>query len=223
MSFTAWAGTFVDSQTTISADFLNNYVKPLTSYAVDGRGGDYTPTAKLRIGGTFGLEINGTGSAVRVRLAGHSVTRMQDDLTGFSLAAGWEITTAGVWINSGGAGSTVDLKLHLPDGATLTGVTVYVNPAAGHGGLPTLPGFTVYRRDDTDTETSLGTGTDTSGSVVIYEAAHGIASGAISHTVDKARNRYYLRFTGESGGNFVANGTIYNISCTYAANNHDED
>lgn len=60
MSFTPWAGTFVSSSTTIPADFLNNYVKPVIAYGIDGRGGTYTPTEQLIINGTYGLTVNGT-------------------------------------------------------------------------------------------------------------------------------------------------------------------
>ena len=60
MSFTPWAGTFVSSNTTITADFLNNYVKPVIAYAIDGRGGTYAPTEQLIVNGTYGLTVNGT-------------------------------------------------------------------------------------------------------------------------------------------------------------------
>jgi hypothetical protein len=58
MSFTPWAGTFVSSSTTIPADFLNNYVKPVIAYAIDGRGGTYTPTSAITIDGSFGLALS---------------------------------------------------------------------------------------------------------------------------------------------------------------------
>lgn len=225
MSFNPWAGTFVGSQTTISADFLNNYVKVLTLYAVDGRGGDYTPTAKLRVGGTFGLEINGTGSAVRVRLAGHTVTRMGESMAGFAPAGGWTQNNKLSWTNSN-PGVDVVIPVHLPDGATLNSYVVQFIGAGGHANplTITVPSFVICRLDDTNTETVLATGTDPQTTAAGYQAAHLItATLGAAHTVDRARNRYYIRVTSESGADFQTGAVLFNHYPSYAANAHDED
>lgn len=73
---------------TITAQTLNAW-RTAISQAIDGTGGgDYTPIAKLRIGGTFGLEIYGTGSAAWVRLSSRTVTlRCPLHIVGTSQAA----------------------------------------------------------------------------------------------------------------------------------------
>lgn len=99
------------------------------------------------------------------------------------------------------------IPIEPPDGATLTGATVRINPAGGHGALPaTMPALRVVRRAlATDTVTTLGAQkVDASGNVAAYEPAHELSVDAFSSVVDRATYAYELRIRGEGGTNFVA-------------------
>ncbi len=120
-------------------------------------------------------------------------------------------------------------ELDLPDGCTLTSVTVYIDPAngGGHGGgLPTLPGYSVFKLDPTSgIHTQIGTAkTDTSGSVPVYEALHFItpALTGLSEVINKEVNRYYIIFTGEGGGNFQAGLRIVGVQVGFTTTKQDD-
>jgi hypothetical protein len=122
-------------------------------------------------------------------------------------------------------GGQIGLALDLPHGCTLNTVTVYIDPAAGHGGLPTLPNVKVYKTaPDVGTQTQLGsTSTDTSGSVGAYEAIHAMPTiSSINEVIDREALRYYLVFTGEAGGNFVALLRITGVQVQYTVTKRDD-
>lgn len=236
MSFTPWAGTFVSSNTTISADFLNNYVKPVIAYAIDGRGGAYTTTAKLQIGG-LGLELTETsGAGSQVQLASRRVTRMMSG-AGYVVpsGSGWAYDsvapTAGAfkYINTS-SGVECLLPVAVPDGAVIREVKVYYQGGSGHaafpGGLPTMPIVNLLHYDITTAAlTSLGTQSDTTtGSAGAYENAtpHAITLTGLNHTVRRDVRRYFIEFTAEAGGNFQNGGVIHGVSVGYDVTYYDE-
>lgn len=236
MSFSTWAGTFVDGVTTITADFLNNYVKPLMAYAVDGRGGSYTTTSKIQIGGTGGLELTETaGSASRVQLASRSVTRMMDG-KGYVVpsGAGWAYdsvaptTGAFKYINTS-PGVECLLPIAVPDGAVIREVKVYFQGGSGHaafpGGAPTMPIVNLLHYDiTTGALTSLGTQSDTTTTAIAYESTtpHAITLTGLNHTVRRDVRRYFVEFTAEAGGNFQNGGTIHGVRVKYDMTYYDE-
>lgn len=74
MSFTLYATPFVDGTSRVPSVWLNK-VRVDTSQAIDGAGGGaYTPTAKIQIGGTAGLEWNGTGNGAWPLVSSRTVT-----------------------------------------------------------------------------------------------------------------------------------------------------
>jgi hypothetical protein len=94
MTLPTWAGTFVDGTTSISADFLNNYVK-LYSRGIDGTsGGTYTNTAVITFDGAFGLafsspiSIDATAPVTGTCTWGATTTR-----TGAEVISGTSATT----------------------------------------------------------------------------------------------------------------------------------
>lgn len=237
MSLPTWAGTFVDGTTTISADFLNNYVK-LYSRGIDGTGGGtYTPTAVIDIGGAAGglrlTETSGTPS--RLQLASRRVTRMMSG-AGYVVpsGAGWAYDsvapTAGAfkYINTS-SGVECLLPVAVPDGAAIREVKVYYQGGSGHaafpGGAPTMPIVNLLHYDiTTGTLTSLGTQSDTTATAGAYESAtpHAITLTGLNHTVRRDVRRYFIEFTAEAGGNFQSGGTIHGVSVGYDMTYYDE-
>lgn len=235
MSFTPWAGTFVGSVTTITADFLNNYVKPVIAYAIDGRGGAYTTTSKLQIGG-LGLELTETsGAGSQVQLASRRVTRMMSGAGYVAPGAGWAYDTvaptAGAfkYINTS-SGVECLLPVAVPDGAAIREIKVYFVGGSGHaafpGGQPTMPIVNLLHYDiTTGALTSLGTQSDTTtGSAGAYENAtpHAITLTGLNHTVRRDVRRYFVEFTAETGANFQSGGVIHGMSVSYDVTYYDE-
>lgn len=235
MSFTPWAGTFVSSSTTIPADFLNNYVKPVIAYAIDGRGGAYTTTAKLQIGG-LGLELTETsGAGSQVQLASRRVTRMMSG-AGYVVpsGAGWAYdsvaptTGAFKYINTS-SGVECLLPIAVPDGATIREIKVYFQGGSGHaafpGGAPTMPIVNLLHYDiTTGALTSLGTQSDVTATAGAYESAtpHAITLTGLNHVVRRDIRRYFVEFTAEAGANFQSGGTIHGVSVGYDMTYYDE-
>lgn len=93
----------------------------------------------------------------------------------------------------------------LPVGAKLISATVrlaggapFISPYT-HAGLPaTMPTLTAYRQTD-GTATSLGSQTDTSGNVTIYDAMHSVTV-TLNHTIVSGAH-YHLKITGEASTN----------------------
>lgn len=104
--------------------------------------------------------------------------------------------------NAGPVPGVVPLKL--PDGATITGLKMWLQGGAGHGALPAnLPTVQLVESTlATGTTTNLATLTDAPVNVAAYEAVH-VLSGAVggSPVVAAATKRYYARVNGESGAN----------------------
>lgn len=237
MTLPTWAGTFVDGTTSISADFLNNYVK-LYSRAIDGtNGGTYTPTAVIDIGGAAGglrlTETSGTPS--RLQLTSRRVTRMMSG-AGYVVpsGAGWAYDsvapTAGAfkYINTS-SGVECLLPIAVPDGAAIREVKVYFQGGSGHGafpgGAPTMPIVNLLHYDiTTATLTSLGTQSDTSATAGAYESAtpHVITLTGLNHVVRRDVRRYFVEFTAEAGANFQSGGTIHGVSVGYDMTYYDE-
>lgn len=209
MTLPLYSTPFTDNVSVISADFLNNYVRTQIPKAIDGvGGGTYTPTVVIDIQGTAGVKISGTGSAARLQYSSRNISRKQSMIAS-TTSGNWSraATPRGGWQNTA-AGGTLDIVLdRLAHGQVLQTVTVRWLAAAGHGALPTLPSIELFYIDNAGTSNSLGSQTDTSASVVAYEAAHDIVLGGsgLAHTIDLTAYHYVLVVTGETGGNFVAN------------------
>jgi hypothetical protein len=86
----------------------------------------------------------------------------------------------------------------------------------------TMPILTVVRHV-IPAHTSIGSSTDSSASVVAYEATHSITVSGLSETVDRTLYRYSARLEGEAGSNFVAGLQALAVSCTYTITMYDED
>jgi len=100
--------------------------------------------------------------------------------------------------------------LDIPNGVTLTALTVPVTGQAGHagaGGLPSpMPFFQLQKIKYSDgTITSItGTVTDSSASTSAYETRHTVTMGTLSEVIDRTQYSYVLKCTGEGATHFLA-------------------
>lgn len=111
----------------------------------------------------------------------------------------------------------------LPDGATLTAVTVYHNRTDG-GVLPTNKvKATLWKHDvTTGSDTSIaGPTTDPATPVGTYEAYHGLSLSGLSEVIDNTKYIYYVTFEGETGSDTQS--TLFNgCTATLTVTNQDE-
>jgi hypothetical protein len=219
-----WNTAFVDNVSTVTAAFLNDYVRTQIPKAIDGAGGGaYTPTAVIDIQGTAGIKISCTGSAARLQYSSRSITR-HFAFNATTTSGNWGLapTPHGSWRNTA-AGGTLNIYLEgLPNGAELSSLVLRWEGAVGHGALPVLPSIALYRINDDGTETSIASASDTSASTGAYEVAHDITLSAIGHTIDLTLYRYMLIVTGETGGNFVANAKAMKLKGTCTITDQSE-
>ena len=139
----------------------------------------------------------------------------------------------GVWVDGAGKAYAVggsalqdDVSktvLELPNGATLTEISVWIDPADHTGtGLPgTMPYFQIIK---TNTATQVGAqvgtnATDASANPTDYSALHVITKSGLSEVIDNATYVYSVAFYGEQGAN-KADITVLSVpkwSCTVTA------
>jgi hypothetical protein len=116
----------------------------------------------------------------------------------------------------------VGLRLNIPHGATLTGVTVYVKGAAGHGAMPATKAsaVVVYANATADSGTPGNAVFSPQVTTAGYQAVHAISiSGADLPTgvspYDAALAHYDLYIVGETGANSVAGLKICGVTVDY--------
>jgi len=129
----------------------------------------------------------------------------------------WIIDSNGLYNNydTTSAGKMI-VELDVPHGATLTDVTVFYRGASGHGALPaTKPAMTVYSHNlNTDTQTTIGTATDTAASVPAYEVAHSFGLSGLSTVIARTVTRYFVAISGETSTNAVAGAKMLGVTWT---------
>lgn len=111
-----------------------------------------------------------------------------------------------------GAGIRTPLPwiMQVPAGSTITGISFYVDPSGGHAMLPgVLPQFTAVDIDPaTGGLTNITNQTDTSASVMVYEAAHTVAKTGLSYAVG-AGHVIAVNVYGEQGPDQVDGGQYW--------------
>lgn len=212
----------VDDNSTISAATVNAWRAYIAS-ALDGVGGSNgvpsEPSTPIEIGGA-GLKLVDNG---QLAYNARDVQR-QESLSASTNSNNWSLSTVipGAWRNTASGGLLYVWMNRLIHGAALTRLTVRWVGASGHGALPTMPVWTLYRVDGSGTSTTVATATDTSASVLAYETAHAISNNSITHTVDLSTYRYVLEMQGETGGNFVANAQLLQVFTTHSVTAQSE-
>lgn len=223
MTIPTYSTPFTDDVSTVSADFLNNYVRTQLPKALDGVGGSVgvasTPATKIEIAGA-GLELNGSGTAGRLQYGSRSATRVQSGPIENRNAGTFHYISAAI-----AAGQAAYQHLdRLPDDSVLTAVTIYFLRT------PTgiLPGTRVqvalFKTDvTTGTETTVVADTqDPTATIGPYETHHGVTlSVGGTETIDSTKYIYYVRVKGELAGN-TSTITLYSATATYTITQQDE-
>jgi len=175
-------------------------------------------TLTLRAGGVDGVTINDTGAAafgqtidaVGIVTAGEfAVSPAIVETRTVSTAAHFDVAqydyVNGIYTALSAGSNLIRWPLPLPHGATVTSVSIVVDPAAGHGALPVKPTVVLKRHSDAGVTTTLVNVTDPSATVPAYEAVHTVtATVPGGHLVDRSVNHYSLEFTNEAGGSALS-------------------
>ncbi|MFS8066595.1 MAG: hypothetical protein ACMG6S_09520 [Byssovorax sp.] len=165
----------------------------------------------LRCGSVIsGGPVQGSRFAIAAALA---ETRIQQ---GTCVSVGWTPGGGMTWSNAT-LGVPLYIPINIPNGAILDTVSVYIQGAAAHAGLPASPPVMSVKRYNisstiTLTVTSL---IDTSANVAAFQALHAITKTSIAHTIDKTLNRYFVQLDAESGGSALVGATYLYCVITY--------
>lgn len=218
---------FVGGIDTITQATLN-YWRACISQAVDGAGGgEYTPTAPIEITGSgmrVGILTLVDSLNYEIKLAtGVSETRVVPGFAtpsvGVGAAGAWQLESEGGWLDtsSSAVGPMLDHGLRVPNGATLNGVTVHILGGGGHGSLPaSMPTIDVRKRPIAGTaSSSLGSATDTSATVILYEGYHTISVSGLSEVVDNTSYVYFIVYRAEHGANAQIGSRYYGATNTW--------
>lgn len=194
---------------------------------------DSTTTIVQEAGSTMALSGTVTAadltmtSTNKVKLASRSITRACE-LTPTADPTEWiadTITGDGRWYALGTGAEILTQPIHVPFGATITNVSIYIKGAGAHVGLPgTMPRFSLHETDvTTGTVTSYGSYVDASASTGAFEGTHVVSSGTISVATGRGTKRYCLALQTESGANAKVNMTYHGALVTYTTTSYDED
>lgn len=170
------------------------------------------------------------GTATPTLISGFNVRKPSGTAVAFPVGGGMQfqvVTTA----SAVAYGYWADIGLWLPDGATISTVTMSLKGAAGHGALPLLmPKFGVWRRNK-DFSTGVtsgniflygggaGTGlvTDASASTAAYQATHDVVFTPDQNAVvDKSAYSYHLTYWNEGHTNAQTGLSIYGFTVALA-------
>jgi hypothetical protein len=216
MTLPTWATPFSDNVSTVSAAFLNGYVRTQIPKAVDGVGGGaYSPAVQLDIGGA-GLKLS-NGNALGY--SSRSLSRVQAGLLHNTTAGTFGVGLIVVAANQ----FAVQMFDRIPNGATLTGITVYHN-RTNLGTLPTTRVTATIRKRDITTGTGSvisGPTEDPTSVLASYEAHHSFSLSGLSEVIDNTTTVYYLDFSGESGSNTTST-VLYPCLVTFTLSAQDE-
>lgn len=180
-----------------------------SAVVVDGGGDSFTFTdAPVK---TNSLDHYGYSSALafeRTQMGGSLIT------TNFSYSV---IPYA--YIQTGTVGRVLIPCDNLPDGATITSVSVVFMgnvPSVGPGfsAVPAgMPAFSFYKSDPTaGTSSSLGTATDATAVLATFNAAHTVTLSGLTEVVDHSAHRNYLvDISGAFSTNYVAGMGILSV------------
>jgi hypothetical protein len=148
-------------------------------------------------GVTTASDLTMTGTS-RIKLGSRSVSRLARSApfgaTNFTINVDSYVT------QSSTAASSVSWELDVPHGATLTSVSIEIQPVA-HGSLPaTMPKLTVMVMAANHITGTIAGGptSDGSGSVGAYNTQHPIAVSGLSVVVDRTQYNYWAKFEGEA-------------------------
>lgn len=162
--------------------------------------------------------VAGTLAVAGVKLTSQSITRLfstwRDGNVGSAM--GWEADSGSGRARQITTGADLWFALDLPHGATLTDISIRVDPANGHGGVPTQrPRFEVYKVSSTGAASAVASVPDANPVLATYEAAHSINATGLSETIDRATYTYVAVLRGEDGTNYADGLLAGPISATF--------
>lgn len=163
-------------------------------------GSAHTPAANIEITGPNCLKLMGT---LNLALASRSITRVHDGLASPFTAADWSADSGAgiIYTTQNLNGSVLYFPVDVPHGSVITACSLaYDGMDGGRPGLPTMPVIHMCQVSAAGALTAWGPGTDTSATVVAFEAWHVITLSALAITVDRTQYRYMIRLTPETGG-----------------------
>jgi len=127
----------------------------------------------------------------------------------------WAMQATGFWTDTSTSG-VLRIPVDVPAGAVLKKVHVWIDPANGHAGVPTVSIDLAKRVHATNTNTIVATQADTSASAGAYDALHKITLDlGAGHTISRASASYFVLLTGEGGGSALANLQYVGIDYDY--------
>lgn len=137
----------------------------------------------------------------------------------------WAMQSSGLWVDTS-TGGVLRIPVDVPHGATLNTVRAWIDPAAGHAGVPSVTIILTRRALATNadsTPTQAG-GTETSANPTAFQAPHALTLTLTSgHVVDRSAYVYHVTLTGETGGLAAANLAYLGIDYTYSVANVGRD
>jgi hypothetical protein len=213
------AAPVTDDLSKISAATVNAWRANLAK-CLDGVGGSNgvpsTPSTKLELHGS-GLELGGA-TAPRLQYASRTLTRAQ---TGMLTNSSGAIGQSAVTVAPGATG--FQMLDRLPNGSTLTTVTVY-HDRVNLGALPTTRVSVTLRKRRLSTGVNSvvsGPTIDPTSVLADYEAHHSFELTSISEVVNNTDYVYWIEFSGESGAN-TSSTTLFACLCTVIVTDQDE-
>lgn len=209
---------FTNNIMSVDATFLNHVRTSLPKCADAVGGGTYNPLVPLAFGGA-GLKLNVNGGSGRLAYSEREITRVQKSLLFNNDTGTWKVSS--ITIGPPTEQGIQDLE-RIPNGATLTSVTAYHNPANASPPAGTKTSLQVFKIDiTTGIATQIGTTTVDPTTGASYGDYHGFSVSGLSEVIDRTKNNYYAIFNGESGSG-SADSEWYGCQCTFVVTDQDE-
>jgi len=140
-------------------------------------------------------------------------------------AADWSEHNDGYYQTTTAGATSQDWPLDVPDGCVVTGITAYIDPAAGHGGVnPTLMPKVEFMKQEIapfSAASVIATATDAT-AAASYEAAHNFSKLDCNETISNRTHRYWFRFHNESGGSAQFGLKLHGMKVTFNVTRIDE-
>lgn len=166
---------------------------------------------------TPGLYFKASGSGNtgwRLVFGTGSVTRVLRGMP-FVVEADTDVDEYGRVVINTAAGTVVKIPVEVPDGATLTALTLQVI-GGGNADLPAvIPLFRLRTLTIASNSTATSSAaTDSSANVGIYNAQHAITLSGLSEVINNETKRYVIEFVSESGANATTGFVVISASAT---------
>jgi hypothetical protein len=184
-------------------------------------GGEWNPGTVFEIGGA-GIRLSGATTDITwpgtelPKLSSRSYTYVQPLSPSYHDSEWSASAGSGGWVTGNNASNyAIQFPLHLPLLGTLTALTVYIDPKAGHVGLPSnKPRLTLWRKTLGSTpDATVDEVFDAPADVTAYQLLHSFSLTGLSETLASTKY-YYAEFAAESGTNALDNLQLVGLTAT---------